>query len=148
VTARRRTEKQGEERKRETEHISQYRREESEDKIKKIEYEQTNRSTSCVQRQETTTRVADRGTWGTYAEVAEVLDSVSMADEEGARASQASRHIHSSFVHVPPHHSLQGAAACAVDIQEPPTVVASTQDSEGTSSQGEFGVVGPRSRGP
>ena len=93
--------------------------------------------------------MADRGTWGN-AEVAEVLDSASMAGgEEGAHASQASRHIHSSSVHhVPRHHSLQGAVACAVDTQELPTVVASTQDSEGTSSQGVFGVVGSHSRAP
>ena len=88
-------------------------------------------------------------TWGTYAEVAEVLDSASMAgEEEGAHASHASRHTHSSFVHVPRHRSLQGAATYVVDTQEPPTVVASTQDSEDTSSQGELGVVGSHSRGP
>ena len=88
-------------------------------------------------------------TWGTYAEVVGVLDSASMAgEEEGVRASQPSRHIHSSFARVPRHHSPQGAAACAADTREHLTAVASMQDSEDTSSQGVFGVVGPRSRGP
>jgi hypothetical protein len=84
-----------------------------------------------------------------YVEVAEVLDQASTAGEEGgARASQASHRIHSASAHVLRHRSLQGAAACAVDIQELPVVAASTQDSGGTSFQGELGVEGPRSQEP
>jgi len=84
-----------------------------------------------------------------HVEAAEVLDLAStVGEEEGARASHPSHRIRSSSVHVPCHRCPQGAAACAVDTQELPTVVASSQDSEDTSFQGDLGVEGPRSPGP
>lgn len=96
-----------------------------------------------------TTKVVDRVTWGTHGEAVEVLDLASTAGEgEGARASLASHRIRSSSDHVLHHRSLQGAVAYAADIQELPAAVASLQDSEGTSFQGDFGVEGSRSRGP
>jgi len=90
-----------------------------------------------------TTKVVDRGTLDTNAEVVEVLDQASMAGEAevGARASRASHRIRSSSAPVPPHRSpLQGAAACAVDNLALPAVVASSQGSEDTSFRDELDV--------
>jgi hypothetical protein len=116
----------------------------SEGKIEKIEYEQPNRSTSCTKLgpNPSLTKVVDRGTSGTYVELAVVLDRASTAGEEeqeDARASQASHHTRSSSAHDLPHRYLQGVAACAVDT---PTVVASSPGLSGTSFQGVLGAEG------
>ena len=91
-----------------------------------------------------------RETWDTHVGVAGVLDRALMVGEEGegVRASQTFRRTHSSSVRVLLRHSLRGAAACAEDIRELPTVVVSSLGLAGTSSRGALGVEGPRWQGP